>query len=149
MCTRGGHSCEFSTINLCLKLHNWSNLKRNIPSSCFQSILHTWFICQGQAKHQLPSSSLYKKQEPYPTPDTVYSFENLHFITLLGKVKYTDRNIILVETSTKYNLQKDRRFVRGRPNISCQQAHYTKSKSLPQLQPQCIHLKIYISLNFW
>ena len=50
-------------------------------------------------------------QEPYPTPDTVYSFENLHFITLLGKVKYTDRNIILVENSTKYNLQKDRRLI--------------------------------------
>ena len=48
----------------------------------------------GQIK---PSSLLYKKLEPYPTPDT---FENLHFITLLGKVKYTDRNIILVETSS-------------------------------------------------
>ena len=44
---RCGHICECCTINLCLKLHNWSNLKRNILYTILLFpiyIFHVWFI---------------------------------------------------------------------------------------------------------
>jgi hypothetical protein len=92
----------------------------------------------GVGQTLVASKLTIQKARALPNSNTVYSFENLHFITLLVKVKYTDRNkipiyVFLVKTSVKYNLSKYL-LVASKLNVQ-------KARALP-------NLRVYITSHF-